>query len=211
MRTSWARAWIAAVGLLAAASAIARTRNSVLLSVEKPVMDWLLDGTDTTIWDRTAVFSADWLLIGGTIMIALIGFLLEIRVGIAVVVTSLFTLVLTQLVSSIVGRTSPQGETGTWSFPDPTIAHTGVFWGLVVLLLWWVGTPKLIWQIVLELAVVMTLLVSIRLIVAAQIWPSDAAGSAIIIAVALITTAIVLEANPPQLPTRNRDRDLAAA
>ena len=136
MRTSWARAWIAAVGLLAFASAIARTRNAMLLKVEQPVMDWLLDGTDTTIWDRAEIFSGDRLLIGGTILLAIIGFVLEIRVGIAVIITSLFTLVLTQLVSSIVGRTSPKGEANGWSFPDPTIAHTGVFWGLVVLLLW---------------------------------------------------------------------------
>jgi membrane-associated phospholipid phosphatase len=78
--------------------------------------------------------------------------------------------------------------------------QTGVFWGLVVLMLWWVGAPKLVWQIVLELAIVATLLVSVDLILSGEHWPSDAVGSALVISVSLITAAIVFEALPPRLP-----------
>lgn len=195
MRNSWSRAWIAAVGLLIAAAFIARSRTSTLLKIEEPAVTWLRDGADTSFWDRTTIFSAPWLLIVGTIILTGIGFILELRVGLAIIVTSIFAFVLTRLVSNAVGRVGPGGEVGT--FPSSTVAQSGVFWGLVVLVLWWVGAPKLVWQIVAELAIAITALVSIRLIANGAIWPSDAVGSAIVIAVSIITAAYVLEANPP--------------
>jgi len=204
MRNSWARAWIAAVGLLIAAATVARSRSSILLKVEEPVMTWLLDDADTTIWDRASIFSATWLLILGTILLAGIGFFLETRAGLAVVVTSIFGFVLTNILGSMVGRVAPKDGLEIGSFPSSTVAHAGVFWGLVVLIFWWVGAPKLVWQIILELAIVITLLVSIRLIVNGEIWPSDAVGSAIVIAVSLITAAIVLEANPPRVLAKKK-------
>lgn len=203
MRNSWLRAWIAAVGVLIAASALIRSRTSTLLKVEQPVMEWLLDGTDTSIWDRTEIFSATWLLILGTIVLTIVGFALERRVGIAVLLTSLFAWVVSGLTRGVVGRAAPDTGIEGSSFPSSEIVQTGVFWGLIVLMLWWVGAPKLLWQVVLEIAIVITLVVSIRLIVAGEIWPSDAVGSAIVIALSLITAAVVFETNPPTLPTRS--------
>jgi len=168
MQNSWVRAWITAVGLLVLASVIVRTRTSTLLKVEEPVMTWLLDGTDTSIWDRTAIFSRSWLLIVGTIVLAIIGLVLERRVGIVVILTSLLALVLTSLVRGVVGRVSPLADESIVSFPNGEIVHTGVFWGMVVMMMWWLGAPKLIWQIVLEIAIVILLVVSIRLIVAVK-------------------------------------------
>jgi hypothetical protein len=210
MRNSWARAWIAAAGLLAAAAAIARSRTSMLLKVEEPVMDWLLDGTDTSIWDKAGIFSATWLIIIGTFILTVVAFFLEKRVAAAVVITSVFGLVLTNLVSNIVVREAPLEGIEVGTFPSSTIVQTGVFWGLVVLVFWWVGAPKLVWQIILELAIVLTLVSSIRLIVAGEIWPSDAAGSAIAIALTLITAAIVFEANPPKVPAKKPEVVAAA-
>ena len=196
MRSSWTRPWIAAAAVLAAAAVVVRTRASTLLQVEEPVMEWLLDGTDTSIWDRAAIFGANWLIIVGTIVLAVVGFIFEKRAGIAVVVTTLFAFVLTRFIRSIVGRAAPQEGLDS-SFPSPEIVQAGVFWGLVVMMLWWLGAPRLIWQIALELVVVIALVLSIRLLVAGEIWPSDAAGSAIVIALSLITAAAALEANPP--------------
>ena len=183
----------------------------MLLKVEEPVMDWLLDGTDTSIWDRASIFSATWLLIAGTVLLAAVGFFLEIRAGIAVVVTSIFGFVLTNILSNMVGRVAPKDGLEIGSFPSSTVVYAGVFWGLVVLMFWWVGAPKLVWQIILELAIVITLLVSIRLIVNGEIWPSDAVGSAIVIAVSLITAAVVLEANPPRVLEKKTDDAMITA
>lgn len=159
-------------------------------------MRWLLDGTDTSIWDRAAFFSNTWLIVIGTIVLAAVGFVLERRVGFAVIITTLLAFVLTRLVRGIVSRTAPQ-EGFESSFPNAEVVQTGVFWGLLVMTLWWVGAPKLMWQIVLELSVVIALVVSIRLIVGGEIWPSDALGSGIVVALSLITAAGIFEANPP--------------
>lgn len=210
MRNNWARAWIAAAGLLVAASAFARSQTSKLLAVEEPVMDWLLDGTDTSIWDNAAIFSASWLLILGTIILAVVGFTLDIRVGLAVVVTTIFAFVLTNVVSNVVDRTAPLTDAPSGTFPSNEVVQAGVFWGLVVMMIWWVGAPKLVWQIILEFAVVILLVISIRLVVAGEIWPSDAVGSAIVVALTLITAAIVLESNPPTMPSRLRNDHEAA-
>lgn len=211
MRNSWARAWIAAVGLLVAASVVVRNRTSMLLKVEEPVMEWLLDGTDTSIWDGASVFSGTWLLIAGTVVLAIVGFALDLRVGIAVVLTSILARVLTSLVGGLVGRQAPQEGLEAGTFPSAEVVNTGVFWGLVVVMLWWVGAPKLVWQIVLEVSIVITLVVSIRLIVSGQVWPSDALGSTIVIALSLITAAVVFESNPATLPKPRRSESVVAA
>lgn len=204
MRNTWARAWLAATALLIAASAIARGRHDTLLRVEEPVMDWLLDGTDTSGWDRTAIFGSTWLVVVGTVLLAIGAFFLERRVAVAIIVTSAAATALAIFVRGIVERPTPLGETIEGSFPSVELVQTGVFWGLVVLGLWWIGAPKLVWQIGLELAIVMTLLVSIRLIVTGAIWPSDAVGSAIVVAVSLIMAALVFEACTPRLPWLER-------
>lgn len=211
MRNSWIRAWIAAVGLLIAAAVVVRNRTSMLLKVEEPVMEWLLDGTDTSIWDGAAIFSRTWLLLLGTVILAVVGFFLDRRVGIAVVITSVFARILTSLVGGVVGRVAPTEGIEAGSFPSSEVVNAGVFWGLVVMMLWWVGAPRLVWQIVLEVAIVITLVVSIRLIVSGEVWPTDALGSTIVIALSLITAAVVLEANPPQLPERSTSEAVAAA
>jgi len=202
MRNSWARAWLAAGVLLLAAAAIARRRHDLLLKVEEPVMEWLLDGTDTSIWDRAEVFSSSWLLITGTILLAVVAFFLEKRVALAILVTSGLGYALSTFVADVVDRPAPLEGLPRGTFPSTTVVQAGVFWGLVVLVFWWVGAPKLVWQILVELAIVVTMIVSIRLIVTGQIWPSDAVGAAIAIAITLISAAIVLEAYPPKLPVK---------
>jgi len=211
MRNTWTRAWIAAVAVLVAAAVIVRTRASTLLNVEQPVMEWLLDGTDTSIWDRASFLSASWLIILGTLILAGVAFALERRAGVAVIVTSLLAFVLTRFVRSLVGRSAPREGVDS-SFPAPEIVQTGVFWGLVVVMLWWVGAPRLVWQIMTELSVVITLVTAIRLLVAGEIWPSDAVGSAIVVGLSLISAAAVLEANPPShLTTSSAEHSEALA
>ena len=199
MRNTWARAWLAATVLLIAASAIARGRHSTLLEVEEPVMDWLLDGTDTSGWERAATLSSPWLIIPGTILLVLGAVFVERKVAAAIVATSIFAPLLTSFVADIVERPAPE-PSFAYSFPSAEIVQTGVFWGLVVLVMWWIGAPRLVWQIALELAIVITLLVSINLVVSGENWPSDVVGSAIVIAVALIPAAIVFEAFAPRVP-----------
>ena len=199
MRNTWARAWLAAIVLLVAAGAIARSRHSMLLEVEEPVMDWLLDGTDTSGWERASALSSPWLIIAGTIFLALVALFLEWKVSLAIVFTSIFATVLASVVEGIVDRPAPEsGVAG--SFPSTEIVQTGVFWGLVVLAMWWIGAPRLVWQIGLEVAIVIVLLVSINLVVSGENWPSDAVGSALVMAVALILAAIVFEAFAPRVP-----------
>lgn len=203
MRNSWARAWLAATVLLVAASAIARGRHSMLLRVEEPVVDWLVDGTEISGWERAAAFGSPTLIVVGTVLLAIATFVFERRAAVAIVITSVFALVLTSFVKGVVNRPSPAGGgTADGSFPSVEIVQTGVFWGLVVLVCWWAGAPKLIWQVMLELAVFGTVLVTIHLVLSGQIWPSDAIGSAIIVVVSLIMAATVLEAKPPHLPAR---------
>lgn len=211
MRSTWARAWLAATALLVAASAIARGRHDTLLTVEEPVMDWLLDGTDTSGWDRTAIFGSPWLIITGTVVLTVGAFFLNRRVALAILATSVLAPVVAIVVRNAVDRPSPLEDSAAGSFPSVELVQTGVFWGMVVLMLWWVGVPKLAWQIGLELAIVMTLLVAIRLMVAGEIWPSDAVGSAIVVAVSLIMAAIVFEAWSPRLPWLERSRSANTA
>lgn len=199
MRNTWARAWSAAVVLLIAASAIARGRHNTLLEVERPVMDWLLDGTDTSGWERASAFASPWIIIPGTILLAVIAYFLERRVAMTMVAASIFATVTALVVRGIVDRPPPTDEVAGGSFPNLDLVQAGVFWGLVVLTIWWIGAPRLVWQISLELAIVIVLVVAIGQSVTGQIWPSDAIGSMLIVAVALIMAAVVFEAFAPRL------------
>lgn len=204
MRNTWARAWLAASALLVAASALARSRHDTLLRVEEPVMEWLLDGTDTSGWDRVSFVSAPWLLIIGTIVLTIVAAVFDRKVAVAVVFTSLVATGLAMIVRNIVERPSPTGALDPGSFPNLELVQTGVFLGLVVLTFWWLGAPRLLWQIAIEVAVVIELAVAIRLTVAGEIWPSDAVGSAIVIVVSLIMAAVVFESFAPRLPWAER-------
>jgi len=207
MRSTWIRAWISAAGLIIGAAAIARNRVDWLLAVEEPVMDWLLDGTDTSRWDQAAIISSPGLLIIGTIAMVIIGIIFEWRIALVVVITTLLGTIVTQLLSGIVQRVPPRQDVEIGSFPSLEVVQTGVFWGLIVLMLWWLKLPRLLWQIVIEIGVVLTLIVSVRLILSGVIWPSDAIGSVLVVGLSLITAAIVFEANPAQAPWTRRARN----
>ncbi len=209
MRNSWTRAWLAAFGSIVLAVVIARSREAWLLNVEQPVMDWLLDGTDTSVWDRAQILSDLRVIIPGTILLVFVGLWLERRTAFAIITTTVFAYATAGLIGALVGRVGPTGEeTGT--FPSFEVVQAGVFWGLVVLMFWWVGAPKLLWHIVLEIATVLTLLVAIRGVVNGEIWPSDAIGAALVTGLSLITAAIVLEANPAKIPARKSRKAKAA-
>ncbi len=204
MGNSWTRAWFAALASMVLAVVITMSREEWLLKVEKPVMDWLLDGTDTSIWDNAAVLSSWWLILPGTLLLVAISVRMQPRIAAAIVITTAFAYALTGLLGALVGRVGPAGDiTGT--FPSFEVVRVAVFVGLVVLTFWWVGAPKLLWNIVLEIAIVLTLVVAIRGIVEGEIWPSDAVGSAVVAALTLITAAIVFEANPVSLNLKRPD------
>ena len=207
MRSTWIRAWISAAGLIIAAAVVARNRVEWLLAVEEPVIDWVLDGTDTSRWDPAAIISSPALLIIGTIAMVVVGIIFEWRIALAVVITTLLGTILTLLLSGIVQRVPPRQDVEVGSFPSLAVVQTGVFWGLIVLMLWWLKLPRLLWEIVIEIGVVLTLIVSVRLILNGEIWPSDAIGSVLVIGLSLITAAIVFEANPAQAPWDRKARN----
>lgn len=209
MRNTWTRAWLATLGSIIVAVVVTRSRENWLLNVEQPVMDWLLDGTDTTVWDRAQILTSWWVIIPGTLLLVGVAFWLERRIAFAVVTTTIFAYALAGLIGALVGRVGPAGET-TGTFPSFAVVQAGVFWGLVVLMFWWVGAPKLFWHIILELATVLTLLVAIEGIVNGRFWPSDAIGSALVAALTLITAAVVFEANPAKIPARKPRKTKAA-
>ena len=82
-----------------------------------------------------------------------------------------------------------------------------MFWGLVVLMTWWLRLPRLVSQLVVELGVVLTLIVAIRQVLNGEIWPSDAVGSALVVALSLITAALVFESRPAELPWQRGSRN----
>ncbi len=200
---------MATLGSIIVAVVVTRSRENWLLNVEQPVMDWLLDGTDTTVWDRAQILTSWWVIIPGTLLLVGVAFWLERRIAFAVVTTTIFAYALAGLIGALVGRVGPAGET-TGTFPSFAVVQAGVFWGLVVLMFWWVGAPKLFWHIILELATVLTLLVAIEGIVNGRFWPSDAIGSALVAALTLITAAVVFEANPAKIPARKPRKTKAA-
>lgn len=204
MRIIWIRAWLAAVAVLVAAAAIARDRVSWLLTVEEPVMGWLLDGTDTSRWDAATIISSPTIFVIGTVIMVALGLWLNWRIAAAIVITAVMGTLVTQLVGNVVGRIPPNPELEPSSFPSREVVQTGVFWGQIALMVWWLRLPRLVFQIVVEAGIVLTIVVAIRLILSGEIWPSDAVGSAIVIALSLITAALVFESNPVKLPWKNK-------
>ncbi len=210
MRNNWTRAWLTALSALVLFVIVAHSRELWLLNVEQPVVDFVLDGTDTSIWEQASVLSSLSLIVPGTIVLALVALFLEKRIALVVIVSSIFAYALAGMIGSLVARVSPSSET-TGTFPSIEVVQSSVFFGLVVLMFWWVGAPKLLWHIVLELSVVLTLLVSIRGITAGDFWPSDALGGVLVAGLTLITTAIAFEANPAKIPVRKPRKARSAA
>ncbi len=200
MRNTWTRAWLATFIVLVGASAIARSRHATLIKVEEPVMDWLLDGTDTSGWARADILGDPWLVYPGIVVLAFIAFWFSRAVAATIVLTMFFGVVTALVTKNIVGRPRPEVFEGVTSssFPSVFVVQAGIFWGLVTLMVWWFRTPRLIWQIVLELTIVAVILTALGRIIAGYHWPSDAVGSAIVVALSLISAAIVLEDHPPQ-------------
>lgn len=198
MRNTWARAWLASIVLLVAASAIARGSHDTLLEVERPVMDWVVDGTDTSRWERALGLASPWLIIPGTILLALCAYVFERRVAIAIIATSAFATVTGLIVRGIVDRPAPREDLSGSTFPSLDLVQAGTFWGLIVLTIWWVGAPRLVWQIAVELSIVIVLVIAIAQTITGQIWPSDAVGSMIVVAISLIMAAVVFEAFAPR-------------
>lgn len=204
MRSTWIRAWLATVALVIAATAVARERVGWLLTVEEPVLGWLLDGTDTSRWEQAQIISSPLVLIGGTLIMVAIGLFLDWRIAVAIVVTSVIGTLVTNLLQGVVGRAAPNPQLTGPSFPSLAVTQTGVFWGLIVLMTWWLRLPRLVSQLLVELGVVLTLVVAIRQILNGEIWPSDAVGSALVVALSLITAALVFESRPAELPWPRR-------
>lgn len=201
---------MSAAGLIFVAALVARDRESWLLAVEEPVVDWVLDGTDdVSRWEQAEFLSSPTLLVGGTILLIVLGLIFEWRIALAVVVTSIVGTVVAQFVQNAVNRQAPSPELATPSFPNLEVVQTGVFLGLVAMMLWWLKLPRLLWQIVVEVVVVVLLVVSVRLILSGQIWPSDALISALVVGFSLITAAIVFEANPAHAPWKRSRRNNA--
>ena len=207
MRSNWIRAWLATVALVVAAVVVTRDRVSWLLTVEEPVLGWLLDGTDTSRWEQAQVISSPLVLIGGTLIMVAIGLFFDWRVAVTVVIASAIGTVVTLLLQGVVGRMPPNPQLSGESFPSIEVTQTGVFWGLVVLMTWWLRLPRLVSQLVVELGVVLTLIVAIRQVLNGEIWPSDAVGSALVVALSLITAALVFESRPAELPWQRGSRN----
>lgn len=184
--------------VLIGAATIARNRHDTLLAVEEPVMDWLLDGTDVSGWARFQWLGGNLLTFGGIIALAVIAFYFNRRASAVVIGSMIFGLTVAWLVRDLVGRARPDAAVaGSGSFPSLEVVQTSVFWGLVVLFAWWLGAPRIVWQLLTEGAIVASLLVSIDLMVRGQHWPSDIVGSGIVTGLTLITAAMLLEDNPP--------------
>jgi len=207
VRNTWTRAWLATFIVLVGASAIARSRHATLIKVEEPVMDWLLDGTDTSGWARADILGDPWLVYPGIVVLAFIAFWFSRAVAATIVLTMFFGVVTALVTKNIVGRPRPEVFEGVTSssFPSVFVVQAGIFWGLVTLMVWWFRTPRLIWQIVLELTIVAVILTALGRIIAGYHWPSDAVGSAIVVALSLISAAIVLEDHPPQRRRRQTE------
>lgn len=201
MRDSWIRAWLATLAVLVGASTIARSRHDDLVEAESPVMDWLLDGTDTSRWSSFDFLGDPWLVYPGTALLAFLAVWFSSRVAVAVVCSMSFAVVVALITNDVVDRPRPDPglQFDPDSFPSLHVVQAGVFWGLVTILVWWFGAPRLVVQIVAELAIVATLLTGISQVVSGLHWPSDLVGSAIVIVFALIIVAVVSEGEAPRL------------
>jgi membrane-associated phospholipid phosphatase len=200
MRNSWARAWIATFAVLLAIGALARRNNSVLLEVEEPVMDWLLDGTDTSGWKTAEIFGNPWLVYPGTLILAAITYRFSRTVAITIVATMVGGVALSLITKAIVDRPRPLDDldaSGS-SFPSTHVVQAGIFFGLLTLVLWWFRTPRLLVQIVFELSIVAVLLTAIARVAGGYHWPSDVLGAAVVVALSLISAAVILELRAPE-------------
>ena len=212
MRNTWTRAWLATLGLLIALATFASSRHGTLLEVEEPVMDWLLTDSDTTVWDRARILESPWLVFGGTAVLSLITLKFNRVVAATIALTMMVGISVGLFTRSRTARPRPeQLETfDTTSFPSLPIIHTGIFFGLLVLVVWWFGAPRLVWHIFLEASIVAVLVVAIRRIVEGHHWPSDAVGSALVIALSLISAAIIFEDRPLRTDSGNSTPDRVA-
>ena len=127
MRNTWTRAWLATFIVLVGAAAIARSRHDTLIKVEEPVMDWLLDGTDTSGWARADVLGDPWLVYPGIVVLAFIAFWFSRAVAVTIVLTMLFGVVTAMVTKNIVGRPRPEVFEGVTSssFPSVFVVQAG--------------------------------------------------------------------------------------
>ena len=200
MRNSWARAWIATFAVLLAIGALARRNNSVLLKVEEPVMDWLLDGTDTSGWKTAEIFGNPWLVYPGTLILAAITYRFSRTVAITIVATMVGGVALS-LITKADRRSPPPARRPRCLriiVPEHHVVQAGIFFGLLTLVLWWFRTPRLLVQIVFELSIVAVLLTAIARVVGGYHWPSDVLGAAVVVALSLISAAVILELRAPE-------------
>jgi len=192
--TSWTRAWLAALVLLVAAGAIAAAQHDMLLEVEEPVMEWLLDDADSSGWDRVEGLLSSTLVWGGTILLTVVGAYFNRWVGATAIAVLILGRIIATTTRNIVERPAPIGADS--GFPHIELVQSTIFFGLVVLFAWWFGAPKLVWHVLLEVAIFATLLSSVRLIIRGQIWPSDVIGAMLVASLSLIIAAAILEAQP---------------
>lgn len=193
---------MASLIVLIAAAAIVRRYNDKLLKAERPVMNWVLDGTDTSGWDIANVMFESWIIIVGIICLSVATFFFNRRVAFVLPILMVFGMILGAFTGSIVGRFAPQSDSELSSFPNPEIVRIGVFLSLLLLVLWWAHIPKLVWQIGLEVATVALLVAAINRVAAGVAWPSDIVGSALVVGVTTVTGAILLERLPPRDPRK---------
>ncbi|MGI9605284.1 MAG: phosphatase PAP2 family protein [Acidimicrobiales bacterium] len=197
MANSWTRAWLATLAVMIGAAALVRNRHDTITDVEDQVLDWLLDGTDTGFWDRFEWLGASWFVWTVAIVGAVLLLLFDRLLAAVLPLTVVGAEIAARLVRGAVERPRPEDSTAlTSSYPSIEVVHAGVALGLIALVLWWFGLPRLLWQVVVEITVVLMLAVAIDQIADAQHWPSDTIGSAIVVAFALVSAAIVLERRP---------------
>ena len=202
MRPSWTRAWLATLVILIAAAAIARNRHAELVEVEQRVLDWLLEDTDTTFWDAANALGAPALAWIAVAVMSLVTLKFDRMVAAVFPLTMAFGVGVALATRALVERPRPaSASAATTSFPSLTVVYAGLWLGLMVLLLWWFGIPRLVWQIATEAAIVLVLATAIAQIVGGEHWPSDTVGSAVVMTFALIGSAVVLE-------SRSRPKEL---
>lgn len=200
MQNSWTRAWLAALALLVLSGAIARRYHDALLEAEEPVMNWLLDGTDTSRWEAASIFGDPWLVYPGTLILALIAWRFSQIAALTIIGTMAGGVLVSLITKQAVGRVRPDAlvEASGPSFPSTYVVQAGIFWGLFTIVVWWLGAPRLVVHIVLELSIVFVLLTAIGRVIAGYHWPSDIVGSAIVISLSLISAAAVMESRGPE-------------
>ena len=161
-------------------------------------MDWVLEGADVSGWSRVDVLGSFGLIIPVTLALAVAMFFFNRVAGVTVALTLFFGIILGRVVKSLVERPRPTVIEGveTSSFPSQLVVQAGVFWGLVALAVWWFGAPRLVWQIVVEACVVLVLLTAVGRVVRGYSWPTDMVGSGLVVALVLISAAIILEDQP---------------